>query len=84
MSTLKCANCGSSNLQVKAWVDANNGLYISDVDSNDPEDTWCPDCEEHAGTVIYIDDDKEDSGEFLSDSWLERADNDYERIRDEK
>lgn len=50
IETCYCRNCGSPNVQVLAWVDANTSEWI--CDANDPlmpEDTWCDDCEERAG-----------------------------------
>lgn len=50
LETLYCPECGGTNVQVMAWVDANTNQYCSDV-NNPPEceDTWCDDCEEHTG-----------------------------------
>ena len=47
-----CRKCGSSDIQVKAWVDLNNPTieslsYLSD----DFEDFWCNNCEDHWGAV---------------------------------
>lgn len=50
LETLYCPECGGTNVQIMAWVDANTNKYCSDV-NNPPEceDTWCDDCEEHTG-----------------------------------
>ena len=43
-----CAECGSTNVQIMAWVNANTNDFCSLV--NDPpesEDCWCDNCEEH-------------------------------------
>jgi len=41
---LVCDECGSMNVQVQAWVDANTNKYIGCRDEND---AWCDDCESH-------------------------------------
>ena len=49
LDTYYCCTCGSDQIQVMAWVDANTNKYICDV--NNPlerEDVWCEDCEEHS------------------------------------
>lgn len=45
LETLYCPECGGTNVQIMAWVDANTNKYCSDV-NNPPEceDTWCDDC----------------------------------------
>lgn len=45
-----CANCGSQDIQIKAWVKCNGSQYVSEayVDSSD---TWCPHCEDHTDTM---------------------------------
>ena len=48
-----CKKCGSQGVQVKEWVNINTGANcgaVGDMDLNEPENNWCPDCEE--GTVI--------------------------------
>lgn len=50
-----CSNCGSKNVEVKVWVNPNDPKQI-DFSSYETEDTWCGDCEEHAG----IEDSEED------------------------
>jgi hypothetical protein len=41
---LVCSECGSKNVQIKAWVypNENNG-YACDAE----DDAWCEDCDEH-------------------------------------
>ncbi|WP_277821299.1 hypothetical protein [Palleniella muris] len=49
MNTLYCAKCGSTDVQIMAWVDANTNEYRGDV--NDPlelKDCWCETCKDHA------------------------------------
>jgi Zn finger protein HypA/HybF involved in hydrogenase expression len=40
---LVCSECGSKNVQVRAWVDANTNRYESEIDG----DAWCENCDEH-------------------------------------
>lgn len=48
LGTLVCSNCGGSNVQIKAWVDANTHEVIEIIGSDgDKEDNWCSDCESH-------------------------------------
>lgn len=52
LETLYCPLCGGTNVQVKAWVDANTNKYRSDVNTPlENEDTWCEFCEEHTGLL---------------------------------
>lgn len=39
-----CAECGGTNIQVQAWVDANTNAYIDDVSDGR---CWCEDCGRH-------------------------------------
>jgi len=45
--TLVCSNCGSENVQSKAWVNANTNEYVGDCTDGSPEDFWCEDCKGH-------------------------------------
>ena len=38
----KCAECGSSELQVRAWVNMNTNEYVSECDDGE---FWCENCE---------------------------------------
>lgn len=42
-----CKNCGGTNIQFKAWVDANTLKFVDDAGDNDCEDNWCEDCIDH-------------------------------------
>ena len=42
-----CDACGSKQIEIQAWVDANNSEYLSDVDDDDVDKNWCAGCEEH-------------------------------------
>lgn len=49
---LICSICGSSNVQERAWVDANTREYCSSIDDGDI--VWCDDCQtENAPKVIH-------------------------------
>lgn len=37
-----CPICGGTNVQVRAWVDANTNEYICDCEDGG---AWCSDCE---------------------------------------
>jgi Zn finger protein HypA/HybF involved in hydrogenase expression len=41
---LVCSECGSKNVQVTAWVNANTNRYTGDTDD---DEAWCEDCDEH-------------------------------------
>ena len=44
-SYLVCSECGSKNVQVKAWVYPNeNNSYAGDIDDGE---AWCENCDEH-------------------------------------
>ncbi|HPC10137.1 MAG TPA: hypothetical protein PLN85_03600 [archaeon] len=43
---LVCSECGSEDIEVKTWVNPNTN-EIGDVVSNEEEDCWCNDCQEH-------------------------------------
>lgn len=49
---LICSICGSSNVQERAWVDANTREYCSSIDDGDI--VWCDDCQtEYTPKVIH-------------------------------
>lgn len=45
MNTLYCSECGSTSVQVKAWVDANTNEYCSEYEDDD--NCWCDACKDH-------------------------------------
>lgn len=48
LNTLYCSECGSSDVQIQAWVDANTHEYESSVNNPlESQDCWCNDCEDH-------------------------------------
>ena len=40
-----CSECGSPNIQVQAWVNANTNEYVDDITDN--AECWCEDCDKH-------------------------------------
>lgn len=49
-----CKNCGSENVEIRAWINQSNGNVSGET--GEDNDTWCNDCEEHAGVnVEFID-----------------------------
>lgn len=43
--TYCCSDCGSTDIQVRAWVDANTKEYVDDLDYNG--ECWCDKCANH-------------------------------------
>lgn len=43
---LVCSECGSDNIQVLAWVDANTNKYVCEGGGS-IDDNWCNDCDDH-------------------------------------
>ena len=52
----KCKKCGGTNVEVLEWRHANTGEFAGDYTGED-QDTWCCDCEEHAG-IEWIEEEK--------------------------
>lgn len=49
---LRCEECGSTEVQIQAWVDPNqNNKFISDCE--DDKSSWCDDCETHVRAVPH-------------------------------
>lgn len=46
-----CSNCGSQDVEVKAWIDANSHV-VRDIMDHDDEDTYCNVCCDHHGIEI--------------------------------
>ena len=40
-----CSECGSPNIQVQAWVNANTNEHVDDITDN--AECWCEDCGKH-------------------------------------
>ena len=40
-----CSECGSPNIQIQAWVNANTNEYIDNI--TDDSECWCGDCMKH-------------------------------------
>jgi len=58
-----CKDCGSENVQGKAWVDLNDLTKIdfSLSESGDSEDFWCENCQDHTYTnlrTFYVKDEE--------------------------
>jgi hypothetical protein len=49
MNRLVCEQCGGTNVQVLAWVDANTNEFKSDYGSSD-KGNWCEDCQD----IVYL------------------------------
>lgn len=50
----KCAKCGGTNIQFRAWVAPNeNDKFCSYIDD---EDAWCDNCEDH----VMVDEEEVD------------------------
>lgn len=43
--TLICGKCGSTNIQVRAWVDANTHEFAGEIDEFS-DSCWCEDCQD--------------------------------------
>ena len=48
-----CAICGSTNIQMQAWVKVNTHEYVDNI--GDDNDCWCEDCCSH---TIFITKDR--------------------------
>jgi hypothetical protein len=46
---LVCSECGSKNVQLRAWVDANTNRYAGETDD---EEAWCEDCQKSVGLEL--------------------------------
>ena len=51
----KCAECGSSDIQVRAWVNMNTNEYVNECDDGD---FWCGNCENNVDFVEEIEPEK--------------------------
>ena len=52
MKKLVCEECGSDDVQQKAWVNPNSlEIDFSLSENFEEEDTWCSKCSEHMGLV---------------------------------
>lgn len=57
---LVCSECGSTQIEIQAWVDVNTNEYHSDVD----DDIWCLLCKDNVGTCT-----KHDYMEMMQEWW---------------
>lgn len=44
---LVCSECGSTEIQLHAWVDANHLTFCGDVYDDDNSSRWCEECQAH-------------------------------------
>ena len=49
--TLVCSKCGSSNVQIRAWIGANTRMPAEEFDSNDMFNNWCPECNTYVDII---------------------------------
>jgi len=49
-TVFQCSNCGSDNVQVKAWVRPNEGAKLVDYLTDQVTDGFCDDCQQHVMT----------------------------------
>ena len=59
MEKFVCEECGGTDIQIKAWVDANTLEYQEGCDLGDEDDNWCEDCEEHTNIMHKDEYDKQ-------------------------
>jgi hypothetical protein len=52
-----CNKCKGSNIEVKAWIDANS-KEVFDFCGEGFEDSWCRDCMKHVDFDLVEDEDK--------------------------
>ena len=57
MSKLVCEKCKGTNVETKAWVDANTDEVLDSATNGDEDDNWCRDCEEHVQLNLIMEDD---------------------------
>ena len=62
---LVCVECGSPEVEVKAWVNANTDEFISDID-DDYCGRWCDQCDDNADLCT-----KEEYIDKMQDWWKE-------------
>ena len=48
--TYCCSQCGGTNIQVQAWVNANTNEYVDDIGEGE---CWCEDCQKHTKMKMY-------------------------------
>lgn len=51
-----CEECSSSNVEQQGWIQLNSvNPNITFVESNDREDFWCNQCQEHTKLIMKED-----------------------------
>lgn len=77
----KCSNCGSTNVEMKAWVNPNNdNSYVDTVSDGEAEDNYCSNCDGHYKLDV-IKEPEDYSNEFLEEDKL-LNDNDFEGVNE--
>lgn len=49
----KCSECGSADVEMKAWVKPNEENKTPQTISLDKEDCWCNGCEQHVEFELH-------------------------------
>ena len=52
----RCAQCGSPNVECKAWIRINT---FTIVEGDYSPDNWCEDCEENNVDLVYSEDPRD-------------------------
>lgn len=60
---LVCEICGSEHILTKSWTDPNTDVVNHNMDSDDTDDNWCEECQQHVGFVSKKDFEK------IMDDW---------------
>lgn len=60
---LVCNKCGSTQVQVLAWVDANTNEYMGEFDS---DAAWCDNCEENCSLREETPEEKQERIEAIN------------------
>jgi Zn finger protein HypA/HybF involved in hydrogenase expression len=63
-----CPNCGSREIEIRAWVQMNaktlDSPYPMWVEAQgNPEDYWCPECEDHYEAISLAEYEKQKTEE---------------------
>lgn len=60
---LVCEICGSEHILTKSWTDPNTDVVNHNMDSDDTDDNWCEECQQHVGFISKKDFEK------IMDDW---------------
>ena len=50
--TYRCDECGSTHVQIQAWVKPNNNFEYAG-DCEDLDNSWCEQCEQNVSVTLY-------------------------------